>query len=284
VFGHPTLSRQVPALVKRAGVELIVVRSGGEDWNPTRGATVVDAVEVVGVVDPASRSWLGRWVQASRDALETDDSARVAAAISDAPADQARFNRDVLRSLRERVSRRSLVEAVWRFTWPHDRLVLGASRLIREADAVVPGKKIPVFANRGLAGIDGTIATATGIALASQAKEGSSSAGITRVLLGDLALLHDVGSLARLTGEPRPRMQVIVGDDHGGTIFDSLEVRGTADEAAFDRVMLTPSEVDYRALATAFGWDYVLAADRGTLEDALAPTLSPRIIHVPLER
>ena len=61
-----------------------------------------------------------------------------------------------------------LVEAVWRASWPHDRLVLGASRLIRELDRVAPGKRIPVHANRGLAGIDGTIATATGIALASR--------------------------------------------------------------------------------------------------------------------
>ena len=44
--------------------------------------------------------------------------------------------------------------------------MFGSSRLVRVADAVLGGKKVPVHANRGLAGIDGTIATATGIALA----------------------------------------------------------------------------------------------------------------------
>ena len=98
-------------------------------------------------------------------------------------------------------SRRELVEAVWAASWPHDRLVLGASRLIREADDVVPGKKLRVHANRGLAGIDGTVATAIGIALASQAGE---ARGTTRLLLGDLALLHDTNGLLVGPTEERP--------------------------------------------------------------------------------
>ena len=73
-----------------------------------------------------------------------------------------------------RSTRRMLVEAVWAATWPHDRLVFGASRLIRDADRVVPGRRIPVHANRGLAGIDGTVATALGIAIASQSRHRAS--------------------------------------------------------------------------------------------------------------
>src|SRR6185312_12035252 len=106
-------------------------------------------------------------------------------------AERAAWAREALAEQRQAITRRMLVEAVWNASWPHDRLVLGASRLIRELDKVAPGKKIPVHANRGLSGIDGTIATATGIALASQ----DDGHGITRVLLGDLALLHDAGSL-----------------------------------------------------------------------------------------
>src|SRR5690606_34603131 len=126
-----------------------------------------------------------------------------------------------------------LVAAVWNATWPHDRLVFGASRLIREADRAVPGKRIRVHANRGLAGIDGTIATATGIARASQRSEGSSAAGVTRVVLGDLAALHDVGSLLATPGETPARIQLIIGNDGGGTIFDRLEVAGTAESDLF---------------------------------------------------
>ncbi|MCQ7044133.1 hypothetical protein MRO49_25555, partial [Escherichia coli] len=84
------------------------------------------------------------------------------------------------------------------------------------ADEVLGGKKVRVHANRGLAGIDGTIATGLGIALASQA---DGAEGVTRVLLGDLAFLHDVGALLLPEGETPPRIQVIVGNDGGGTIF-----------------------------------------------------------------
>ena len=125
--------------------------------------------------------------------------------------------------MRRPLDRELLVDAVWRATWPHDRLVFGSSRLVRVADAVLGGKKVPVHANRGLAGIDGTIATATGIALASQA---GGAPGVTRVLLGDLAFLHDVGALLLPPDEDEPRLQVIVGNDGGGTIFDGLEVAG----------------------------------------------------------
>ncbi len=278
VFGHPTLSREVPALIQRDGVETIVVRTlGVEDYNPGhRVSTFVDAIEVDGA--PTDRSWPGRWVAASRALLEQHTAPPIAIAVAHDPKSQAAFGRAVLAGLREPVTRRSLVEAVWRMTWPHDRLVLGASRLIREADGVVPGKKISVHANRGLAGIDGTIATATGIALALE------GAGVTRVLLGDLAALHDAGALLFGEHEPRPRMQVIVGNDGGGTLFDSLEVAGSASVDAFDRVLLTPQQVLFEKLAAAYGWEYRRAATASELQEALTPSELPTLIEVPLPR
>lgn len=285
VFGHPTLSREVPALIERPGVETIVVRSPGvDDYNPGRRVqTFADAVTVA--EDPegveAERKWVGRWVAVSRRALEQEEP--LGAALTDDYAERAAFARDQLAQLRSEVTRRALVEAVWEATWPHDRLVLAASRLVRELDRVAPGKRIPVHANRGLAGIDGTIATATGIALASQAAD-AGRPGITRVLVGDLALLHDAGSLLAGGGEPRPRMQVIVGDDHGGTIFDGLEVAATADPALVDRVLLTPQTVDLASLAAAYGWEHRRVANRGELAPALTPSGGRVLIEVPLSR
>ncbi len=278
VFGHPTLSREVPALVQRAGVESVVVRTPGvEEYNPGHAVTTfVDALEVRGI--PTERSWAGQWVFASRALLERHDAPDIAIAISDRPQDQAAFGRAVLAGLRAPVTRRELVEAVWRMTWPHDRLVLGASRLIREADAVVPGKRIRVHANRGLAGIDGTIATGIGTALALE------GAGITRVLLGDLAALHDAGALLFGTSERRPRIQLIVGNDGGGTLFDRLEVAATTEPSAFDRVVLTPQSVDFESLATAYGWEYRRVINRGELETALTPSEGCVLIEVPLSR
>jgi 2-succinyl-5-enolpyruvyl-6-hydroxy-3-cyclohexene-1-carboxylate synthase len=136
-----------------------------------------------------------------------------------------------------------------------------------------------------LAGIDGTVSTGLGIALASQAGSGTSAAGVTRVLVGDLTLLHDVGSLLLGTGERVPRIQVIVGNDGGGTIFDGLEVSRTAAPAAIDRVMFTPQRVDLAALATAYGWTHLRASTHGELEAALTTaSAAPMLIEVPLVR
>lgn len=276
VFGHPTLSREIPALLERVGLEVIVVRGNGRDaYDPGRHARIVPGVVVSGEPAPESRGWVGSWVHASRQLLAVEDTA--AASLGDDRLERAAFARVQLERLREPVTRRMLVDAVWAITWPHDRLVLGASRLIRDLDTVAPGKKIPVFANRGLAGIDGTIATATGVALAA-------GTGVTRVLLGDLALLHDAGSLAAPPGEPVPRMQVIVGNDGGGTIFDSLEVAGTADPELFDRVLYTPQQVDFAALAAAYGWEHRRAATRSELDDALSASGDRVLIEVPLPR
>ena len=288
VFGHPTLSREVPALLEREDVETIVVRSPGiDDYNPGRRvARFLDAVEVSEDAPvEAGRAWVGPWVHASRRLLEQEDPIG-AGPETEAFAERAAFARAALAEQRAPVTRRLLVEAVWRASWPHDRLVLGASRLIRELDRVAPGKRIPVHANRGLAGIDGTIATATGIALASQQDGVStgSTTGITRVLLGDLALLHDAGSLLAGHGEALPRMQVIVGNDGGGTIFDGLEVAATADPELVDRVLLTPQAVDLAALASAYGWEYRRVETRGELDPALTPTAGRVLIDVPLAR
>ncbi|WP_166876220.1 2-succinyl-5-enolpyruvyl-6-hydroxy-3-cyclohexene-1-carboxylic-acid synthase [Salinibacterium sp. ZJ450] len=295
VFGHPTLSREVPALIQRDGVQTIVVRSAGaDDYNPGhRVDRFLDSITVDGTgtaapgADPASpelRRWVGRWVHASRSLLDTDQhesAPDVAASRSNDRLDRAAFARAELAAVRQPVTRRMLVESVWRATWPHDRLVLGASRLIRDADKVLPGKKLRVHANRGLAGIDGTVSTAIGIALAAEAAGGH---GTTRVLLGDLTLLHDVGGLLFGDGEPRPRVQLIVGNDGGGTIFDGLEVAATAGQAAIDRVLYTPQHVEMKALAAAYGWQHRLVTTRGELDQALTAPDPQLLIEVPLPR
>ncbi|RKR73067.1 2-succinyl-5-enolpyruvyl-6-hydroxy-3-cyclohexene-1-carboxylic-acid synthase [Frondihabitans australicus] len=296
VFGHPTLTRQVPAMLKRPGVEVIVVRGPvPEAYDPSRLATVVDAAEVA--QDPRSRDeahrrWVGTWVQRGRELLGDESPAAPApeAATATDPRERNAFLRGEVDALRRPITRRGLVEALWNATWPHDRLVLGASRLIREADIAVPGKKIAVHANRGLAGIDGTIATATGIGLASQAggthggrlgwAEGAR--GITRVLVGDLTLLHDAGSLLFGEGEARPRIQVIVGNDSGGTIFDGLEVAAVAPAEAMRRVQTTPQQASFERLAEAYGWDYVRVTTWAELEQTLVGHSGPVVIEVPL--
>lgn len=282
VFGHPTLSREVARLLSRSDVDVIAIRRGGEAMNlnhRTRAAASVSIEE--GAPD---RAWLGAWLEASA-AAAVDLSERAPDQDGLASADFA-TRRDAVKAeldaVRRPLDRELLVDAVWRATWPHDRLMFGSSRLVRVADAVLGGKKVPVHANRGLAGIDGTIATATGIALASQA---DGAPGVTRVLLGDLAFLHDVGALLLPPDEAEPRLQVIVGNDGGGTIFDGLEVAASAPRVDLDRAFYTPHTVRLENLALAYGWEYQRVTTRTALDQVLTTPYGGRqLIEVPLAR
>ncbi|MEN0023824.1 MAG: 2-succinyl-5-enolpyruvyl-6-hydroxy-3-cyclohexene-1-carboxylic-acid synthase [Microbacterium sp.] len=282
VLGHPTLSREVARLLSRPEVEVVAVRRGGEELDLNGRTTSVAAVSVA--AGGSDREWLGAWLTASAShVVDLSESAPDQSGLSSAdPSARREAMQAELAAVRRPLDRELLVDAVWRATWPHDRLVFGSSRLVRVADAVLGGKKVPVHANRGLAGIDGTIATATGVALASQA---GGAPGVTRVLLGDLAFLHDVGSLLLPPDESEPRLQVIVGNDGGGTIFDGLEVAGTAGRAALDRAFYTPHTVRLEHLARAYGWEYQRITTRAALDQALTtPAGGRQLIEVPLSR
>lgn len=264
VFGHPSLTRQVPALLRRGGVEAIVVdpHEAADHYDPSREARVVSAARVAPGYDRSpSRAWHDAWHDA-------DGRLRVLGEEGPGSADP--------------LTREALAREVWAATGARDRLVLAASRLVRALDATVPPRAVRVHANRGLAGIDGTVATALGVAAASQ-RQPAEEEGVTRLLIGDLALLHDAGSLLLPAGEPHPRIQIVVGNDGGGTIFDGLEVAGTSDPEAYDRVMRTPQRVDIAQLAAAYGWIHYRAgtpAELRALLESSAPL--PTIIEAPL--
>ncbi|WP_285136298.1 2-succinyl-5-enolpyruvyl-6-hydroxy-3-cyclohexene-1-carboxylic-acid synthase [Microbacterium sp. lyk4-40-TSB-66] len=281
LFGRPTLSREVAVLLGRDDVEVLAVRGPGEPVNLNGATIAVDAVRVTGEAD---RTWLGEWMRASRDAAvdlspRAPDAEGLASAV---PHERLGAISAEVEVMRAPLDRAALVDALWRATWPHDRLVFGSSRLVRVADELLGGKKVAVHANRGLAGIDGTIATASGVALASQVDE---RPGVTRLLLGDLAFLHDMGALLLPPGEAEPRLQVVVGNDGGGTIFDGLEVAGIAGADAMSRVQYTPHTARLEQLALAFGWEYHRCTTRVALDQVLtAPTGGRQLIEVPLPR
>jgi 2-succinyl-5-enolpyruvyl-6-hydroxy-3-cyclohexene-1-carboxylate synthase len=74
-------------------------------------------------------------------------------------------------------------------------------------------------------------------------------------LLGDLTLLHDASGL-NLSGLEGLDIQLIVGNDHGGEIFKKLEVAQMLPHDTLERLFLTPQQVDFKALAHAYGWEY----------------------------
>jgi len=238
VYGKPTLSRQVQKLIARKDIELVVIKSKlMGPFNPYGNASeIADEITVNGEV---SNDWLARWRVASHNWLSVQESSKS-------------------------LDRRKIIETVYDVSEIEDTIVLGASRMIREADTWAPAKAIQVFANRGLAGIDGTIATATGIALGG---EGS----FTRAIIGDLTLLHDASSMIE-DSEEELNLQLIMVNDQGGSLFEKLEVRNVVEEAVFDRVFRAGQKVDYWSLANAYGFSYFCPSNEVELRGALATT------------
>lgn len=235
VFGKPTLSRQVTALFYNENVEVIVVKSKTMGHFNVGGRAQAFVDEITVDSEPS-----GAWLEAWRIA---DQQLRLEAPVSGV------------------LTRRELVEQVWAATEGAENLVLGASRLIREAETWAPAKPVNVFSNRGLAGIDGTIATATGIAIATGLQ--------TRALMGDLTFLHDASSLAIDPMGPTLDIQLVVGNDSGGSIFESLEMRKSLQDREFDRLFRTPQNVNLATLAAAYGWLHIPVSNETQLAAAL---------------
>ena len=138
-----------------------------------------------------------------------------------------------------------------------------------------------LLANRGLGGIDGTVSTAAGIALA---RPGPGTAPV-RALLGDLTLLHDAGGLLTPPTEQRPHLQLVVADDGGGGIFETLEPGALPDRDVFERVFATPPGVDLQPLCEAYRVGYRRLRDVSELRAALAgaePGIT--VLHLPIVR
>ena len=222
VFGRPNLSRPVTALLSRPDVEVVVVTDAPDYPDPGwRARLVVPAI----ALEPGPAEWLATW-----QARDVERLARLGAL----PAVSAELTGPELA--------RIVVGAV-----PPDQvLCLANSHPVRDADlAPVRADPGPVYANRGLSGIDGTIATATGVALATNTP--------TTLLCGDLAFAHDAGSLAIGPTEPRPSLRIVVADDRGGSIFAALEYGQERFGSAFERVFATPTGLDLVAVAAAYG-------------------------------
>jgi 2-succinyl-5-enolpyruvyl-6-hydroxy-3-cyclohexene-1-carboxylate synthase len=145
---------------------------------------------------------------------------------------------------------------------------------IRDVETFAPARDDAprVLANRGANGIDGTIATALGVA---------ASGAPTAVLLGDVATAHDLGALA---AAPRLglALAVVCLDNGGGGIFDFLPVSGIEREI-YERHVATPPGLDLPAVARSLGLevaggDVVAAVQRAWHHGR------PAFIHVPGDR
>ncbi|MFT8395522.1 2-succinyl-5-enolpyruvyl-6-hydroxy-3-cyclohexene-1-carboxylic-acid synthase [Propionibacterium sp.] len=256
VFGHPTLSRPVSRLLSRSDVRLVVVTDRARWTDPSGRAEVVPGPVTVEPTAPSD--WLSSWLAADRGATS---SAGTSSAVTVKPPGGAKGE---------------ACAAIWaaHLTADAPALVIGASEPIRAFDRCArPGERSPlVVANRGLGGIDGTLATGVGVAAAL----GSTA----RVVVGDLTATHDGLGLMHGSEESEPDVQVIVLADSGGAIFVGLE-HASAEVSLFRRYFLTPQQVDLAALAQTVGADYQRVQVGNQLDEVLrTPILGSSIIEV----
>jgi len=126
-------------------------------------------------------------------------------------------------------------------TW---NIMLSNSLPVR--DAVLFGYPAgQLFLNRGVAGIDGIISTATGTA--------RSSGKPTCCIIGDLAFLHDSNALMSLKNLSAPFVILVI-NNNGGNIFRMLPIHGHKD--VYTDYFETPQDTEIRHLALAHKLGY----------------------------
>jgi 2-succinyl-5-enolpyruvyl-6-hydroxy-3-cyclohexene-1-carboxylate synthase len=134
-------------------------------------------------------------------------------------------------------------------------LFIASSRPIRDLEAfATPRADLVTYANRGLAGIDGNISTALGIATHHDE---------TFAILGDLAFLHDISALANPTDDA---LTILVVDNNGGGIFSTLPQRGVA---GFEKLFGTPHNQDLAKIVSGFGISNEVVTSAKELQIAL---------------
>ena len=272
VVGHPTLSRPVTSLISDPGLAVLAVR--GRDGVATDPGRVARMLDVVPRVDgPDDAAWFDAWHDA-----DARLSALIDAGLAAAQGDPSRAP-----GLDVGLSPLAVAAVVARAVAADTSLVVGSSNPVRDLD--VMGAPWPplehrfVVGNRGLAGIDGMVSTAVGIAL------GRPRAARTIAYLGDLTFLHDTNGLLLGRGQRRPDLTFVVLSDDGGAIFSTLEQGDRRYASAFERVFATPHGTNLEALCGAHHTAYERVDDLGRLSEALTESPSGiRVLEVPVSR
>ena len=212
VVGRTTLSRSINALIAESA-DVVVIDPRTEMVDTAREATRI-LTSLPTVSTTPDLDWLARWQQISEIAqksvvLQWSEQFAIATIAKNLPEGSALF--------------------------------IGSSRPIRDVEAfAAPRSGVHTFANRGLAGIDGNISTAFGIAERFQR---------TFAILGDVTFLHDISSLANPS---EADLTIIVIDNNGGGIFSTLP---QARVDGFEKIFGTPHHLDLERLISGFGME-----------------------------
>ena len=232
VIGRTTLSRSINAFIKSSPITYVVdQRLATVDTDRQADRKFTELPELQGIIQ--SDEWIAKWAKVSERAQKLISS---------------------LDGWNEAVIARTIAAAI-----PNETaLFVSSSRPIRDFEGfAAPRTGIDVYANRGLAGIDGNISTALGIAHAHKA---------TIAVLGDLSFLHDLTGLIQ---SESINCRFIVINNDGGGIFSTLPQRGVN---GFETVFGTPHRLNPAAIAQAMG---ITAKQVSSLKELEAEVKAP---------
>lgn len=257
--GRPTLHRTVSTLLADSSVPVFALTTGPR-WPDVSGNSQATGTRAVttGTPDPA---WLQRCAE-----LNERTRAAVHTQLAEHPHTTGlHVAAAVVAGLRD-----------------GDQLVLGASNPVRDIALVgLNAPAVKVRSNRGVAGIDGTVSTAIGAALAHERSDG----GRTVALIGDLTFVHDSSGLLIGPTEPRPRnLTIVVSNDNGGGIFELLEQGDPRFSDVSSRIFGTPHDVDIAALCRAYHVDSRQVEVDGLADALREPCDGMRVLEVKADR
>jgi len=265
MLGRPTLHRSVSSLLADPAVPVFALTTGPR-WPDVSGNSQATGTRAV-TSDAPSDGWLRRCAEVNRRAVDAvrrqldahplTTGLHVAAAVADA--------------LR-----------------PGDQLVLGASNPVRDAALVsLDTQGVKVRSNRGVAGIDGTVSTAIGAALAHDRSGRAGDIGRARTvaLIGDLTFVHDASGLLIGPTEPVPHdLTIVVSNDNGGGIFELLEQGDPRFSDVSSRIFGTPHDIDVGALCRAYHIESQQVEVDDLVDAVNTPSSGMRVLEVKADR
>ena len=233
-FGTLPASKVVNSWLASSGAKQIVITTTPTLADPDQ----LCALHIVGEIDELCAelvsdrtngqnnrddfSWLDLW-----DTAESSAQKSINAALADEPG----------------LSEPGVARALYGLLPEASNLVVSSSMPIRDVEwFAAPRTGLRVHANRGANGIDGVVSTAVGIALATRQS--------TTLLIGDIALLHDVNGLIGLVSRETD-LRIVVIDNNGGGIFSFLPQAQNLESTKFEKIFGTPHGVNLKMVAQA---------------------------------
>ena len=264
IVGRLTLSRAVGALLCNPGVSVEIVAAQSLWPDPSHVASVVHPFGAVNSTISTGRQVDEQWAREWADAGELVAKAAGALIEQAWPSGLA-------------IAAKVLAELP-----PDATLFVGSSNPARDVDlAMSPSARsapLTIVAGRGLAGIDGCVSSAIGVALAQPGRP-------TYALVGDLTFLHDSNGLLIGPHEPQPDLTIVVTNDDGGGIFTLLEPGEPNRATDYERVFGTPTGVSIVDICRAHGVGHTLASTAADLSGVLGQRPEGlRVVEVRVDR